>query len=354
MSPSSTPPVARIEIETPTQDEIVAILKKHPLIRLKEPVQRAFLVGSFAGGRAGQPHADSDVDILLEVAPRAGMSSDELAEHYRQALRRHFMKHGIRGRMDSVHPQWSGRRVDVYFTYDADAESRPKVRLHPKPAFASMAYLRKREDVEATEVMRLASLCVGLKRGHAISRRRLELLAAKRRIGTLRLFGQMPVLEVLSSKAMFLLASEIVLQLGRQSVAPGITKTVDSLSVLVRLPESERVQVFCRCFLDVLRHAPHDASERASLVEAAVAPRSDGMPFLAELLDYVEDSGAMTEHLLKELELELLTPRGRSITCPAAQALFTHARMRLQIREAVGSGAPEASAPTAPRRRLEL
>ena len=111
-------------LEMPTQKRIVAILKKHPLIRLRETVRRAFLVGSFA---KGLQHADSDVDLLLEVQPRAGYTPAQLEDHYRQALRQYFVTHNIRGKDDSMHPQWGGRRIDLYFTYDANAEQRPKV-----------------------------------------------------------------------------------------------------------------------------------------------------------------------------------------------------------------------------------
>ncbi|MBC8741898.1 nucleotidyltransferase domain-containing protein [Paraburkholderia sp. UCT31] len=114
--------------EVPTQREIVDILKNHPLVRLRKDVVRAFLVGSFATGRS---HAESDVDILLEVRPSPGRTAAELEDYYRQGLRDYFVKHDIRGKQDSLHPNWCGRRVDVYFTYNADQESRPKVRLAP-------------------------------------------------------------------------------------------------------------------------------------------------------------------------------------------------------------------------------
>jgi predicted nucleotidyltransferase len=114
------------EFRMPSQDEIVEALKKHPLIRLREKVRRAYVVGSFAKGCAND---ESDVDVLLEVPPRAGLTAAELEEQYRQALRQYFVTHDLRGKQDSVHPNWCGRRVDVYFTYAADTESRPKVLL---------------------------------------------------------------------------------------------------------------------------------------------------------------------------------------------------------------------------------
>jgi predicted nucleotidyltransferase len=119
------------EFALPTQQDIVQVLTRHPLVKLREKVLRAFVVGSFAKGAQNE---ESDVDVLLEVAARAGETSAELEDHYRRLLRAHFVKHDIRGKDDSVHPQWCGRRVDLYITYDADLESRPKVALAAKPA----------------------------------------------------------------------------------------------------------------------------------------------------------------------------------------------------------------------------
>lgn len=110
----------------PTQAEIIAVLRAHPLIKLRERVTRAYLVGSQA---VGNTHAESDVDILLEVEPRRRMLAARLEEHYRQALRQYFVTHDIRGKNDALHPQWDGKRVDLYFTYNAEAETRPKILL---------------------------------------------------------------------------------------------------------------------------------------------------------------------------------------------------------------------------------
>jgi len=112
----------------PTQYEIVEVLKNHPLIRLRKKVIRAYLVGSFA---KKCEHAQSDVDILLEVSRSPDRTEAELEDYYRQALRQYFVKHDIRGKRDDLHPNWCGRRVDMYFTYDAEAETRPKVLLAP-------------------------------------------------------------------------------------------------------------------------------------------------------------------------------------------------------------------------------
>lgn len=140
------------DFRNPTQSEIVQILRDHPLVKLRERVTQAFVVGSFAMEQmgVGQTNADSDVDVLLEVMPRKGRDLTDLAleDQYRQALRSHFMKHGIRGKMDSVHPQWMGRRVDLYLTYDVQKEARPKVKLSaevPADAPAGVAPDRPRQ-----------------------------------------------------------------------------------------------------------------------------------------------------------------------------------------------------------------
>lgn len=119
----------------PTQSEITKILRAHPLLKLREKVVQAFVVGSFAKEQLGlgKTHAESDVDILLEVIEQpgqpAGYTDKDLEDSYRNALRGYFMKNNIRGKMDSVHPQWMGRRVDVYMTYNASTETRPMIKL---------------------------------------------------------------------------------------------------------------------------------------------------------------------------------------------------------------------------------
>lgn len=122
----------RQTLREPTAAEIVSVLRAHPLIKLKERPKRVFIVGSFAKGQArarGHLEGDSDLDVLLEVRAKKGVAPAELEEAYRQKLRAYFVKHDIRGKADEIHPQWDGRRIDVYFTYDADAEPRPKVQL---------------------------------------------------------------------------------------------------------------------------------------------------------------------------------------------------------------------------------
>lgn len=119
----------RPDFVLPSQADIVDVLRRHRLIKLKESVKRAFVVGSFA---RGCPHLDSDVDVLLEVEPVEGVGAGELEAAYRRPLQQYFVTHDIRGKCDEVHPQWCGRRVDVYFTYDAAAEPRPKLELEAR------------------------------------------------------------------------------------------------------------------------------------------------------------------------------------------------------------------------------
>ena len=128
--------VLRPDVKVPTLGEIVEVLQDHPLIGLREQVERAFLIGSQAKERlgTGKTHCVSDVDVLLEVKPRDDETAEQMQDRYRKKLMAHFMRHGIRGKKDSVHPQWCERRVDVYFTYDADQETRPKIELEkPSP-----------------------------------------------------------------------------------------------------------------------------------------------------------------------------------------------------------------------------
>ncbi len=106
--------------------EIIIILTHHPLIKLRHKAKRVFLIGSFATGKQ-QDH--SDIDIMLEVRPVKGMTPLDLASKYREKLQRHFMRHGIQGKDDSVHPQYQGRRLDLYFTYDASSDPLPKTQL---------------------------------------------------------------------------------------------------------------------------------------------------------------------------------------------------------------------------------
>lgn len=114
-------------MQLPTKREIVKVLRRHPLIRLKGKVKRAYLVGSFSCGRE---HAESDVDILLEVESVQGYTDLELTDFYRRKLRQYFVSHNIRGKADSVHPQWEGRRVDLYLTYDfTNNAGRPYIQL---------------------------------------------------------------------------------------------------------------------------------------------------------------------------------------------------------------------------------
>lgn len=116
-----------LTLVAPTVSEIVKVLNKHPLIKLRETVLRAFVVGSFA---KGEQEMRSDIDILLEVQHASEETIEQMEWRYRAAMQSHFMKNRIRGVADDVHPQWAGRRVDMFFTYDADAEIRPKVELH--------------------------------------------------------------------------------------------------------------------------------------------------------------------------------------------------------------------------------
>ena len=138
-----------LTLVAPTVEEIVKVLASHPLIRLREPVLRAFVVGSFAKGEQTER---SDLDILLEVPSANEKTIDEMEWRYRAALQAHFVKNNIRGVADHIHPQWAGRRVDMYFTYDADLETRPKVQLHRDRAAQLPAAKNIEQQSESTIV----------------------------------------------------------------------------------------------------------------------------------------------------------------------------------------------------------
>jgi hypothetical protein len=85
----------------------------------KGKVIDAYVVGT---GASGQLRPDSDFDIVLQVPPQKGMTAQEFTEYNRRKLQQYFVDNNIASD-DSIHPQWQGRRVDVYFTYDAPTET---------------------------------------------------------------------------------------------------------------------------------------------------------------------------------------------------------------------------------------
>lgn len=99
-------------------EKIIKILSEHPLLKLKMKVKRVFVVGSFA---IGSPGKDSDIDILLEVNERL-MSADSMKAMHRRRIQRYFIKHNIY-KADELHPNYNGRRIDLYFTYNADLQA---------------------------------------------------------------------------------------------------------------------------------------------------------------------------------------------------------------------------------------
>jgi hypothetical protein len=119
-TPVSEAPTAKGgEIALPTKSEIVDIVKKHPLMMYKGKVIDAYVVGT---GASGQLRPDSDFDIVLQVPPQKGMTAQQFTEYNRRKLQQYFVDNNISSD-DSVHPQWQGRRVDVYFTYEPPTET---------------------------------------------------------------------------------------------------------------------------------------------------------------------------------------------------------------------------------------
>jgi predicted nucleotidyltransferase len=103
----------------PSKQDVITIFARHPAVQFRYPVCRAFLVGSFA---RGEQRPDSDLDILLEVGPVGAFSEEELTDIYRERLERaRYSRRPV--------PLWNGRPLDIYVTYDADADSRAKIEL---------------------------------------------------------------------------------------------------------------------------------------------------------------------------------------------------------------------------------
>ncbi len=117
------------EIRMPTVHEIAEILYNYPLFKKwKKKIKSAYLVGSFS---RGEQHKNSDVDILIEIAEVKGFNASEYTSYMRRPIQDFFVKNDIRGKLDAIHPQWDGRRMDIYYTYDAKADQLPKIKLQP-------------------------------------------------------------------------------------------------------------------------------------------------------------------------------------------------------------------------------
>jgi len=143
------------KITFPTRKELIDILKSHPLIKLKDKVNRAFIIGSYASGKQ---HSTSDIDVLLEIPERSSETTRDIEQEYRKKLQSYFVKNNISGVRDDLHPQWEGRRIDVYFTYDADNETRPKKLLLNNSINEELEYLFKSLSPRAKSTIREAAL----------------------------------------------------------------------------------------------------------------------------------------------------------------------------------------------------
>lgn len=99
----------------PGEQEIISILRHHPLMVYRGSVIGAYVVGSFY---RGDFRPDSDIDILLWVPKQEGFDDQSFTEFNRRRIQNYFMKNKIMGKADHVHPQFKNRRVDVYFTFN--------------------------------------------------------------------------------------------------------------------------------------------------------------------------------------------------------------------------------------------
>lgn len=141
------------DVRLPSRNEVEGILREHPLVGLRERVKNIYVVGSYAKGNT---HPESDLDVLLEVTPKKGYTAKELEDKYRRKLQQYFVTHDIWGKDDSVHPQWNGHRVDIYFTYDASTESRPKVLLSQNGSTPTQVTHYESEGDRPLDLMRSA------------------------------------------------------------------------------------------------------------------------------------------------------------------------------------------------------
>jgi len=118
---------SKFQKNLPGSFELLNILDSHPLIpKIKENINAIYIIGSFASGTQND---DSDLDILLEIDTVKGHDENDISEKYRNKLRNYFLEHKIEGKADNLHPQWNGRRIDLYFTYDASQNTGPKVKI---------------------------------------------------------------------------------------------------------------------------------------------------------------------------------------------------------------------------------
>jgi predicted nucleotidyltransferase len=110
----------------PRAAEIISILRNHALVGNIGRVKSVYAIGSFAKGT----HRDnSDIDVLVEIYPIKDTTPEDFTENKRRKIMNYFVKNNLQGIHDYVHPLWNGRRIDLYFTYDASMETRPKMKL---------------------------------------------------------------------------------------------------------------------------------------------------------------------------------------------------------------------------------
>lgn len=104
-----------IFIDLPTEALIRIHLWAHPLFQFKGKIKEMYIVGSFA---RGNPHKDSDVDLLLWVNRQSGYTDESFTEKQRKPIRDFFVKNKIMNKADEYHPNWANRRMDIYFTFN--------------------------------------------------------------------------------------------------------------------------------------------------------------------------------------------------------------------------------------------
>src|SRR5690606_960130 len=76
----------------------------------------------------------------------------------------YFVRNDLRGVHDEVHPQWNGRRIDVYFVENAEAEAdgRPLVELGGSSRRLNQPAIDQTATPERTLLQRVADAALGL------------------------------------------------------------------------------------------------------------------------------------------------------------------------------------------------
>ena len=98
--------------------DIANVLYGYPQFkRWRKKIKGAWIIGSFA---SNTQRSESDLDILILINAVRGYDETSYTEHMRNFVRRTLAKGGD-------HPRFSGKRLDLYFTYEVPSDERPRI-----------------------------------------------------------------------------------------------------------------------------------------------------------------------------------------------------------------------------------